>query len=309
MSAGSSTLVIECQSLAKHYGSAKALDTIDLSVASGQPIALIGPNGAGKTTLMSLLCGFIKPSSGSIKILGHPPGSAHLSGQLAALPQDALLDPRLNVGRQLVFFARLQGFSAAQAKLEVHRVLDQVDLRESMTTRPSELSHGMRKRIAIAQALIGSPSLVLLDEPTAGIDPPNAKMIRELVREQSASTTFMVSSHNLDELERLCASVIYLEQGRLISHGPIDEGDGSVDSGVLTLRTGRDVPDDFITLSEQLPSVKSVSKTAQGDFLIHTHNDMQASIAILQLLANNNWDYRQLSRGRSLEERLYGAAS
>ena len=308
MKEDSSAPAIECQSLAKHYGRAKALDNIDLSVEHGQPIALIGPNGAGKTTLMSLLCGFIKPSSGTLKILGHPPGSAHLSGQLAALPQDALLDPRLNVGRQLNFFARLQGFSAAQAKLEVHRVLDKVDLRDSMTTRPSALSHGMRKRIAIAQALIGSPSLVLLDEPTAGIDPPNAKMIRELVREQSASTTFMVSSHNLDELERLCGSVIYLEQGRLVSYGPIDEGRDNVDSSVLTLRTSNEVPDAFINLSEQLPSVQSVSKTAQGDFLIHTHNDMQASIAILQLLTDNNWSYRQLSRGRSLEERLYGKA-
>lgn len=298
--------VIECQSLAKHYGGAKALDNIDLTLLPGEPIALIGPNGAGKTTLMSLLCGYIKPSAGSVKILGHAPGSTQLSGQLSALPQDALLDPRLNVGRQLIFFARLQGFSSAQAKVEVQRVLDKVGLRESMTTRPSELSHGMRKRIAIAQALIGSPSLVLLDEPTAGIDPPNAKMIRDLVREQSSNTTFMVSSHNLDELERLCGSVIYLEQGRLISYGSIDEDNGDLDSSVLTLRVGKEVPDNFITLSEQLPSVKSVSKTAQGDFLIHTHNDLQASIAVLQLLAENNWNYRQLSRGRSLEERLYG---
>lgn len=306
MSVDTNSPIIQCQSLFKRYGSAVALDNLDLNLSAGEPVALIGPNGAGKTTLMSLLCGFVKPSSGSIRIFGHAPGAAALSGQLAALPQDALLDPRLNVGRQLRFFARLQGLRASKAEAEVLRVLDTVTMRDSMNTRPSELSHGMRKRIAIAQSLIGSPSLVLLDEPTAGIDPPNAKMIRELVREQSSNTTFMVSSHNLDELERLCSTVIYLEQGQLISHGPIDDGDGVVDNGVLTLRTGSELPDTFISLCEQLPSVERVSRTAQGDYLIHSYNDMQASVAVLQLMSENNLRYRQLSRGRSLEERLYG---
>lgn len=294
---------IECQGLTKRYGSTLALDNLSLSLPAGEPIALIGPNGAGKTTLLSLLCGFIKPTDGKVSVLGDAPGSGRLNGQLSALPQDALLDPRLSVGRQLKFFARLQGMAGQTAAKEVERVLELVDLGGSKNTKPSDLSHGMRKRIAIAQALLGSPQLVLLDEPTAGIDPPNAKMIRDLVREQSASTTFVVSSHNLDELERLCGSVVYLEKGRLISVGPLSD---DTDDEFITLRMGTIVESEFIEAVSQLPSVSNVVKTSGGDFLIKTDNDMVASASLMQLLVDRNWRYRQLSRGKSLEERLYG---
>lgn len=294
---------IECQGLTKRFGSTLALDNLTLSLPAGEPIALIGPNGAGKTTLLSVLCGFIRPSNGDVSILGERPGSAGLNGRLSALPQDALLDPRLSIGRQLRFFARLQGMDGASAKKEVERVLQLVDLLDSMHTKPADLSHGMRKRIAIAQALLGSPELVLLDEPTAGIDPPNAKMIRDLVREQSSSTTFIVSSHNLDELERLCGSVVYLEKGRLISAGPLSD---DADDEYITLRMGTVIDSEFIDAANTLPGVSDVSKTTSGDFLIKTHDDMATSGALMQLLIEKNWRYRQLSRGKSLEERLYG---
>ena len=296
--------LIQCRSLSKRYRGAVALDNLDLTLDAGEPIALIGPNGAGKTTLLSVLCGFIKPSSGSASIAGHAPGASMLSGQLAALPQDALLDPRLSVGRQLRFFAQLQGMSKRQAHSEVLRVLELVALQDSTKTLPTELSHGMRKRIAIAQALMGSPTVVLLDEPTAGIDPPNAKMIRELVRNQSGNTTFIVSSHNLDELERLCSTVVYLENGRLISHGPAADDD--LEHDVLTLRAPTLVAEEFTTLALALPNVLDVEVTTQGDFLIKVANDLQASVEILTLLADRGWRYRQLSRGKTLEERLYG---
>lgn len=295
--------LIHCDALTKHYGNAVALDGVSLELDAGDPIALIGPNGAGKTTFLSLVCGFIQPSTGQVSILGHQPGSPELSGKLAALPQDALLDPRLSVGRQLRFFARLQGMAKQAAQAEVLRVLEMVDLRDSLDTKPTDLSHGMRKRVAIAQSLMGSPSLVLLDEPTAGIDPPNARMIRDLVREQSAHTTFIVSSHNLDELERLCGSVVYLEKGRLISFEAVSD---DADHDFLTLRAPSVPADTFVALCQQLPSVLRVDKTTQGDYLIETDNEMQASIALLQLLADNGWRYRQLSRGKTLEERLYG---
>ena len=295
--------VVHCQNLTKRYDGTAAIDQLTLELNAGEPIALIGPNGAGKTTLISLICGFIRPSKGQVSILGHKAGSAALSGQLAALPQDALLDPRLNVGRQLRFFAHLQGLNKRAASMEVDRVLETVDLKASASTRPTDLSHGMRKRIAIAQSLIGSPSLVLLDEPTAGIDPPNARMIRDLVREQSVNTTFIVSSHNLDELERLCGSVVYLESGRLVSFNTVNDDETH---DVLTLRAANIVADDFIPLCQQLPHVKAVTQTTQGDYLIETDSDMQSSIAVLQLLAERGWRYRHLARGKTLEERLYG---
>jgi ABC-type multidrug transport system ATPase subunit len=295
--------MIRCEGLSKRFGSTLAINELTLELDDGEPIALIGPNGAGKTTLISLICGFIRPSEGTLSILDYKPGSAALSGQLAALPQDALLDPRLSVGRQLRFLARLQGMSKREAVVEVSRVLETVDMQDSAGSRPTDLSHGMRKRIAIAQSLLGSPRLVLLDEPTAGIDPPNARMIRELIREQSANTTFIVSSHNLDELERLCSTVVYLEQGRLVSLAAVN-GDEAHD--VLTLRAPSIPADEFIAVCLQLPSVKAATRTTQGDYLIETDDDMLASVAVMQVLADKGWRYRQLARGKTLEERLYG---
>jgi len=148
-----------------------------------------------------------------------------------------------------------------------------------------------------------SPGIVLLDEPTAGIDPPNARMIRELIREQSSSMTFIVSSHNLDELERLCSTVVYLEQGSLVSLAAVN-GDEAHD--VLTLRAPNIPTDEFITLCGQLPVVNTVTVTTQGDYLIETDNEMLASVAVMQLLADKGWRYRQIARGKTLEERLYG---
>lgn len=294
---------IQCNALSKRYGGTTALDNLDLELPEGPPIALIGPNGAGKTTLISLLCGFIKPSGGQFSVLGHAPGSADLSGKLAALPQDAVLDPRLSVGRQLKLLARLQGLSSKIAVDEVDRVLSIVDLTDSASSKPQDLSHGMRKRIAIAQSLIGNPQLVLLDEPTAGIDPPNAKMIRDLIREQSSSTTFIVSSHNLDELERLCDSVVYLEKGRLIEYAPITD---DIKHDVLTLRMANVDENLLLNAIGALPEVHDVRRGAQGDYIIQTDNDLKASVHIMQLLESEGWRYRQLTRGRSLEERLYG---
>ncbi|MBX2882937.1 MAG: ABC transporter ATP-binding protein [Granulosicoccus sp.] len=295
--------LISCQGLSKRFGSTLAVDQLTIDIPAGEPIALIGPNGAGKTTLLSLICGFIKPSAGTVTVLGCAPGADELGGRLSALPQDAQFDPRLNIGRQLQLFARLQGMNRSQAGQEVQRVLDTVGLLDSIKQKPDQLSHGMRKRIALAQALIGRPELVLLDEPTAGIDPPNAKLIRDLIRQESNHTTFIVSSHNLDELERLCASVIYLEKGRLVSFGSVAD---DAHNDVLTLRLPNVAETEVIEASLHLPLVSNVTRTVQGDYLIETTDDMQTSAALMQMLKERGWQYRHLVRGKTLEERLYG---
>ena len=298
--------LIVANGLSKRYGSTTALDQITLTLEPGAPVALIGPNGAGKTTFLSLLCGFIRPSAGTVQILGKKPGSSSLSGRLAALPQDAVLDPRLGIGRQLRFLSELQGMTRREARIDVERVLQAVDLADVVHKKPTELSHGMRKRVSIAQTLLGSPSIVLLDEPTAGIDPPNAKMIRDVVRRESGEITFIVSSHNLDELERLCESVVYLEKGKLLSHGSLTD---DTTNGILTLRLLGAEESDFLSACIMLPTVMDVSRLAQGDYLLKVSDDMLASQAVLELLQQRGWKYRQLSRGRTLEERFYGSSA
>lgn len=295
--------IINTQGLSKHYGSVKALDSLDISLESGEPIALIGPNGAGKTTLLSLLCGFIRPSAGSAQVLGHDIGSKALSGKLSALPQDANMDPRFSVQKQLALYAKLQGMAGGDAKREVQRVLDAVQLGGEGVKKPTELSHGMRKRVSLAQALIGKPELILLDEPTAGIDPPNVKIIRDLVRNESKNATFIISSHNLDELEKLCGSVVYLSEGKLVESGPID---ATSDDGYLTIRLPSVPEEQFVRECQKISGVLNVQRQAQGDYLIQQTDGHAVDQALLSMLAKNGWRYRHLIKGRSLEERLYG---
>jgi len=297
------------EGLEKRFGSVKALNNLNLELDAGEPIALIGPNGAGKTTLFSVLCGYLRPSSGNVSVLGEKPGSSALVGRLTSMPQDALMDPQFSVGRQLVHYARLQGLSKKAAKMDMLRVLERVQLADAAKMKPEALSHGMRKRVALAQALLGKPEIVLLDEPTAGIDPPNVKIIRDLVSELSDSITFVVSSHNLDELERLCKSVVYLEQGELKQTGAVAAHSDEHDN-YLTLRLAANADDRvFESMARAIPGVQSVVRLTQGDFRVHCNPHSVVDEALLVGMREAGIKYRQLVRGRSLEDRLYGDAA
>tara|TARA_R110002126_G_scaffold18036_10_gene69534 strand:- start:837 stop:1736 length:900 start_codon:yes stop_codon:yes gene_type:complete len=296
--------IIQCDNLSKQYGNKLALDTVSLTLTQGAPIALVGPNGAGKTTLFSLLCGYIQPTNGSISILGHKPGSKALQGLLSALPQDAALDPNFSIVSQLRFFAQLQGMTTKAAKLEALRVLALVDLTDSAEAKPKSLSHGMSKRVSIAQALMGSPKIVLLDEPTAGLDPANAKKIRQIVKDLSDNTTFVISSHNLDELEKLCDQVVYLEHGKLQQSVSI-KASQATDFITLTMKQC-----DMDSLHQKLLGLNDVIQVRRiGDDQYVIEYQKQSGFAIeiqlFELFTVNQWQYKALLKGRTLEETLF----
>nr|WP_250885851.1 ABC transporter ATP-binding protein [Shewanella jiangmenensis] len=306
--------MIETDKLTKRYGSKLALDGVSLELKPGRPVALVGPNGAGKTTLMSLLCGYIRQDSGEMRILGHTPGHAALLGKVSALPQDALLDPNFTVIEQLGFFARLQGFGPKDAQHEALRVLELVDLKDSAKSKPGALSHGMAKRVAIAQSLIGTPKLVLLDEPTAGLDPANARAIRDLIASTSGDTTFMISSHNLEELERLCDTVLYLDKGKLSQSLSLSSLDAkrSVAEAHLTLSLHSEARADLQPRLSSLPGVTHVKAQASGrEFILSYapkptgHDTYELELALFRLLAQEGISYRQVLNGKSLEDKLF----
>ena len=296
--------LIECKGLSKSYGSKQALKQVDLTLDAGAPIALVGPNGAGKTTLFSLLCGYIAPTTGEVSLLGHKPGDAALLGRVASLPQDATLDPNFDILTQLVLFGTLQGFSKKEAKSEALRVLSLVDLADSASQKPKSLSHGMAKRVAIAQSLIGSPEIVLLDEPTAGLDPANAKKIRELVRELSDKTTFIISSHNLDELEKLCGQVLYLELGQLTQSVSMDD---SLQSQYLNLTMQQCDTEKLVDAVMGLADISSIDKKQHNEFLIkhNSEEDYAIESALFTLFKQNSWQYKAILKGRTLEDKLF----
>ncbi|OED43303.1 hypothetical protein AB833_04100 [Chromatiales bacterium (ex Bugula neritina AB1)] len=297
--------VVDCQSLSKNYGKTRALANVSLQLPAGAPIALIGPNGAGKTTFLSLLCGFIHPSQGSVSVLGHPPGSTQALRKIAALPQDAWLDPTFTIARQLRHYAQLRGLSKSQAHSEPLRVLERVQLADSAQSKPAQLSHGMRKRIMIAQALIGQPQLVLLDEPTAGIDPPNVKIIRELIAAEADNATFIISSHNLDELEKVCDSVVHLAKGQLQGINSINaaENEGYITIAIRHANSG----DHALDCLNAVTGVNHVTRKGSTDFVVEFNSIAYPSmdITLLTALAQQRIDYRRLTKGRSLEEQMF----
>jgi len=164
----------------------------------------------------------------------------------------------------------------------------------------------MRKRVALAQALLGEPTLVLLDEPTAGIDPPNVKIIRDLVAHLSSEVTFVISSHNLDELEKLCQSVIYLEQGELKQTGKVTAHADEQDNYLTVRLLANSDEAAFESLAVALSGVQSVVRLSQGDFRLQCDAIPGVDESLLAAMREAGIQYRQLVRGLSLEDRLYG---
>ncbi len=309
--------IIECRGLSKSYGDKRALNNVDFELHAGAPVALVGPNGAGKSTLFSILSGYIKASSGHANILGKPAASHELIGRIGVLPQDALLDPKLTILHQLSYFARLQGFSKTSAMAEAQRVLELMQLKQIGTEKVTALSHGMKKRVAIAQALIGSPELVLLDEPTAGLDPENARNIRQQVTALASETTFIISSHNLSELERMCSQVLHLEQGVLKTQQAIGSS-ANTELSFLTLRLKQGLSEtseralSLVDLKQKVSQIKGAKQVDNklNDEIIIRYDGFENSIfdqELLKLLAQNSLPYRQLTHGQSLEDQLFMA--
>ncbi len=298
--------IIECTHLSHNYSGKAALSNVSFEVSSGEPIGLVGPNGAGKTTLLSVLCGFLRPTSGSVTLFGHKPGTSALSGKISALPQDARLDPTFTIGEQLSLYARLQGLTAKHAKNEAIRVLEAVMLKNSFHEKPDTLSHGMGKRIAIAQALIGSPELILLDEPTAGLDPANTRNIRSIISGLTNETTFIISSHDLNELGRLSQQILLLENG-IMNTMQLNASEQDNPTRFITIQLEACAQAVVMEKLKQLANVIKVTNPQKNEFIVeyNAQSEPKMDIAILNCLADSQWRYRQLSQGKSLEEKLF----
>ena len=299
--------VIQTNGLVRRFGHVVALRDVTWEIPGNQIVGLVGPNGAGKSTLFSIVCGFLKPDAGTVKVFGHSPLSPELQGRVAILPQDAPLQKGTSIRSQLTFFARLQGFSAREAPNEAERVIAAVDLLEKTNDAPEALSHGMRKRVSLAQAFIGKPELILLDEPTAGLDPVTTHNVRNLVKKEAVGRTIVISSHNLAELQEVCDVVAILNEGKLIDFRSVSE---IVDRGkTIIVRLEIQPTSDLVAAIGELPGVTSVAAgDAQNPRLLITMDaaidDSEVDLAILGLLKEKGVRYREIRRGETLEEKV-----
>lgn len=207
----------------RRFGKATALDELSFTVPRGSVCALVGENGAGKTTTLSILAGFLQPDAGSVDVLGL--GPFHVAthrGRVGILPQDAELPGASTPRELLVAWARLQGLGRTEARESAEECLRTIQLVDRANDRVSSLSHGMRRRLTVGSALVGDPELILLDEPTAGLDPAQARHLRQALATRRGRATILISSHNLPELESLCDHVVIIERGRCLKADAMD---------------------------------------------------------------------------------------
>jgi ABC-2 type transport system ATP-binding protein len=211
--------MIEVKKLSKRYGSHLAVDDISFTAKSGEILGILGPNGAGKTTTMRILTGFMPPTSGSAQVAGFDvlEDSMEVRRRVGYMPERVPFYPDMTVEGFITFWAKLRGMR--QPRQRVHEVLERVQLTDRRQSLIRNLSKGLRQRVGLAQALVHDPEVVILDEPTIGIDPQQVIEVRQHVRELAEDHTVLFSTHILSEAEQVCDRVIIIHQGRIIAQG------------------------------------------------------------------------------------------
>lgn len=217
--------MIEVSHLTKQYGNHLAVDDVSFTVADGQICGLLGPNGAGKSTIMNILTGYLSATSGQVTVAGHPlPEEADAAKACVGyLPEQPPLYPEMTVQEYLTFAAELKGVKKAERKEQVFRAARRTGLETVLPRLIRSLSKGYKQRVGIAQALLGSPRLIILDEPTVGLDPAQVIEIRKLIRELGRAHTVILSSHILSEVQAVCQQILILSKGHLAAAGSLEE--------------------------------------------------------------------------------------
>ena len=217
--------MIEVSHLTKQYGNHLAVDDVSFTVADGQICGLLGPNGAGKSTIMNILTGYLSATSGQVTVAGHPlPEEADAAKACVGyLPEQPPLYTEMTVQEYLTFAAELKGVKKAERKEQVCRAARRTGLEAVLPRLIRSLSKGYKQRVGIAQALLGSPRLIILDEPMVGLDPAQVIEIRKLIRELGRAHTVILSSHILSEVQAVCQQILILSKGHLAAVGSLEE--------------------------------------------------------------------------------------
>lgn len=241
--------MIEVSHLTKKYGGHLAVDDVSFTVEDGQIYGLLGPNGAGKSTIMNILTGYLSATSGQVTVAGHPlPEEAdEAKACVGYLPEQPPLYPEMTVGEYLNFVAELKKVPRAQRKEQVLRAARRTGLEKVLPRLIRSLSKGYKQRVGIAQALLGSPKIIILDEPTVGLDPAQVIEIRKLIRELGKAHTVILSSHILSEVQAVCQQVLILSKGKLAASGTLQEltaDGGSLEEVFLALTGAQTDPEE-----------------------------------------------------------------
>jgi ABC-2 type transport system ATP-binding protein len=232
--------LIEADGLTKHFGKVRALDGLDLSVPSGQVVAILGPNGAGKTTFIRTVATLVRPDAGSLRVLGHDVAreSMAIRHLIGLAGQSAAIEEMMTGRENVAMVARLYGQSTKAAKANTDRILEMVGLADAADRLAKTYSGGMRRRLDLGVSLVGTPKVLLLDEPTTGLDPGSRIELWDAIRELgNAGTDILLTTQYLDEADQLAASIVIIEGGRVIAQGTPGDLKTRAGSDMIELHT------------------------------------------------------------------------
>jgi ABC-2 type transport system ATP-binding protein len=288
--------MILVKNLTKYYGTFAAIQDLNFEVAAGEIVGFLGPNAAGKTTTLKILAGYMPPTAGSASVNGYDCVSQSLAARrsLGYLPETVPLYPDLTVTQFLAFAAQAKGLPRGAARQEVDRAVVDCSLEEVRHTLIGVLSKGFRQRVGLAQALLGRPPLLILDEPTIGLDPAQIVEIRELIRQLAGEHTIILSSHILPEVSQLCQRVIIINRGRIVA---------SDTPANLTQQLGRDARLHLVVQGPApaiqaalaaVPGVKAVHARGDGAFTLEADLDTEVRPELARRIVQNGWDLLEM---------------
>ena len=256
--------MIEVSNLTKYYGKRLAVDNISFNVEKGEIVGFLGPNAAGKTTTMRIITGFLGPTHGTVKIAGYDVLSHSLDARrhIGYLPEAVPLYADMTIRAYLDYFARLRSVPVDKLKGRVSDVIEQCHLQEYADVHIGKLSKGFRQRVGVAQAIVHEPEVLILDEPTIGIDPIQIASTRQLIRELGKERTVLISTHILPEVSVICERAIILDHGKIVAEDKI-ENLSSLVTGSRRIRLEIEGPTKKI--SEKLRSIKGVTRVSYQD--------------------------------------------
>jgi ABC-2 type transport system ATP-binding protein len=300
--------MIEVSHLTKQFTGTRAVDDLSFRVAPGEIVGFLGPNGAGKTTTMRIICGYLAPTGGEVYVNGMDVTrqSLEVRRQIGYLPENVPLYSEMRVHEYLRFRARLKGVGARAIRAKVGEVVEMCGLDQVRRRIIGQLSKGYRQRVGLADALINDPSLLILDEPTIGLDPNQIRQVRELIKTLSERHTILLSTHILPEVEMTCRRVLIINRGRIVASDSPDELRHLMRGGTRVVAEVYAPEQELTDALNSLPHVQRVrAERLEGwvHFELECGKEVDLRPNVFELVVRKGWRLRELRlEKRSLEE-------
>ena len=293
--------MIEIEGLTKQFGAVAAVAGIDLKVGKGEVLGFLGPNGAGKSTTMKMVTGFLTPTRGRVSVCGHDVETDTIAAQtcIGYLPEGAPAYGDMTPRQFLAFIARVRGFDGAAIKERVDAAVAKTDLDPVLDQPIDTLSKGFKRRVGLAQAILHDPPVLIMDEPTDGLDPNQKHSVRELIRMMAKEKAIVVSTHLLEEVEAICTRAVIIDRGRVVADGtPVQLLARSRHHNAVTLNIPAKDAAGITAKLRTIPAIATVEQAAaDGDLVQLTAFPKGGALLIEEvgrMAADDEWDVKEL---------------